>query len=236
MKKIIFTSAVLLLFCLVNFAQAQTLDDVLKKHFKAVGQENIKTKDSYTISAIVEQMGMKIPMVVKMKQPAKFRMEMDLQGQKMIQTYNGNKGWVVAPWMSPEPQELTGDQLEQAIDQADLEGELYNYAQKGKRAELVGKEEVDGEEVYNIKLTTKNDVEKNYYLDAGTYLISKIKSTVDMQGQTVDIEQKMSDYKNEGGIMMAHKIESNSPMGTAIILITDVSFNENLNDSIFEKP
>ena len=46
------------------------------------------------------------------------------------------------------------------------------------------------------------------------YLVSKVKSKVSAQGQTVDVEQIMSDYKTFDGITMAKKIESKSPMGT----------------------
>ncbi len=236
MKKTISALFILLIIAAVNVAQAQNLDQVLEKHFKAVGQDKLLTQKTYTIEANVQQMGMSIPMVMKIKRPGKFRMEIDMQGQKMIQAYNGEKGWVVAPWMSPDPQDLTGAQLQQAMDQADIDGELYNYKNKGHQAELAGKEEVDGNEVYNIKLTTKNDIVKNYYIDADTYLIDKVKSTVNAQGQEVEVEQTMSDYEKTDGVMIAHKIVSESPMGTATINIEKVSFNDDIDDQTFERP
>ncbi len=236
MKRTMMTMFILLLVAAVSMIQAQNLEQVLDKHFKAIGQEKLLEQKSYSIKANVQQMGMEIPMVMKIKRPDKFRMEIDMQGQKMIQAYNGEKGWAIAPWMSPDPQELTGEQLQQAMDQADIDGELYNYKSKGHKAELVGKEDLDGKEVYNIKLTTNKGIVKNYYINADTYLIEKVKSTVNAQGQEVAVEQKMSDYEKTDGVMIARKIISESPMGTATITIEDVSFNDEIDDQIFERP
>jgi len=59
---------------------------------------------------------------------------------------------------------------------------------------------------------------------------------VNTQGQEVEVEQNMSDYKNIDGILMPMKIESKMPMGTANILFESIVFGENFDDSIFAKP
>jgi len=236
MKNLITTFITLFIVSTTAFVQAQSLDEVLNKHYEAIGQEDLLEKETYIIQAKISQMGMELPMLMKMKRPNKFRMEMEMQGQKMIQVYDGAKGWVLAPWMSPEPQALEGPQLQQAMDQADIDGELYGYKDKGHSADLIGKVKVDENEVYRIKLTTKDGIVKNYYLDADSYLVTKVKSKVTAQGQEVEIEQFMGDYDNIEGVMVAKKIETKSPMGTAVITIEDVSFNENIEDAAFEKP
>lgn len=153
MKKSIITFIITLLVASTTGIQAQTLKEVLDKHFKTIGQEKLAAVKTYSVKATVNQMGMDVPM--EMKRPNKFRMEIEMQGQKMIQVFDGAKGWFIAPWISPEPQKLEGEQLQQALNQADIDGELYNYTLKGHKAELIGKEQQDGKEVYNIKLTTK---------------------------------------------------------------------------------
>ncbi|SHF93837.1 Outer membrane lipoprotein-sorting protein [Mariniphaga anaerophila] len=236
MKKTISAFLVILLFVAANHTQAQNLDEVLNKHFKAIGQEKLLEKQTYFVTAKIEQMGMELPMEMKMKRPNKFRMEMEMQGQKMIQVYNGEKGWMVAPWISPEPQDLSGPQLDQAMEQANIDGELYNYKEKGTTASLLGKVNVDGSPMYNIKLTDKDGNVKNYFIDADNYFIRKVKAKINAQGQEVEVEQNMSDYKEFDGIFMPTKIESKSPMGTANIIFGDIVFGEKFDDSIFEKP
>lgn len=236
MKKSVFTIVATLILATFTGVQAQSLDDVLKNHFNAIGQEKLLKQETYMVKATVSQMGMEIPMEMKMKRPNKFKMEMDMQGQKMVQAYDGEKGWMIAPWMSPEPQDLSGPQLDQAMDQANIDGELYNYKEKGSSATLIGKVNVDGSPVFNIKLTDKDGNAKNYFIDAESYLVKKVKAKVSAQGQEVEVEQNMSDYKNFDGIMMPTKIESKSPMGTATILFSQIKFGENYDDSIFAKP
>ena len=226
----------MLLVALATMVQAQALKDILDKHFKIIGQEKLTAVKTYTVKATVNQMGMEVPMEMKMKRPNKFRMEMDMQGQKMIQVYDGEKGWFIAPWISPEPQVMEGPQLQQALDQADIDGELYNYAQKGHKAELIGKEQQDGIEVYNIKLTTKNGDVKNYYIDAEDFIIVKAKAKVNAMGQEVEVVQRMSDYKNIEGVLMATTIESETPMGTGRVVMNEIKFNQDIDDALFKQP
>ncbi len=235
MKKSVITLFAIII-AMVNVAKAQSLSEVLDKHFKAVGQEKMMAVNSFYVKAKVSQMGMEMPMEMKIKKPDMFIVSIEMQGQKMIQAFDGQKGWMVAPWVSPDPQELAGDQLAQAKQQANMEGELYNYEKKGSTAELMGKVNVEGKEAYRIKLTTSDGNSKDYFIDAQTYYISKVKAKVSAQGQTVDVEQIMSDNKTIDGITMPMKIESKSPMGTALILMEEVKFNEKFDDAIFKQP
>ena len=236
MRKSIITTLAIVLIASMNFVNAQSVDDVLKKHFKAVGQDELVSAKSYYMKAKLSQMGQELPMEMKMKQPNKFRVEMEMMGQKMIQAFDGEKGWMIAPWISPDPQPLEGDQLKQATQQVDFEGELYNYKQKGSTAEFVGKVNADGKEAYKIKLTTKGGDVKNYFIDAGTNLILKVKAKISAGGQEIDVVQKFSDYKNFDGITMASKMESATPMGNVSVIVVEFKINENFDDAIFKQP
>ena len=236
MKKSFVTVLAIALFAFVNLAQAQTVDDVLKKHFKAVGQEKIVAIKTYEVKAKLSQMGQEMPMDMIIKKPHKFIVKMNMQGQEMIQAYDGEKGWMIAPWISAEPQELSGDQLKQAMEQTNLEGELYNYKEKGSTAELVGKVNLDGKEAYKIKLVTSDDNEKEYFIDGKSYFVSKMKAKVSAQGQSIEVEQVMSEYKDYGGMFFATKIETKSPMGSAFILMDEINLNKEFDDSIFKQP
>lgn len=236
MKKLFFTALATVVFAFANVANAQSLNEVLDMHFKASGQDKLMAAQSFYIKAKVSQMGMEMPMEMKIKKPEKFIVSIDLQGQKIITAFDGEKGWMINPMMGTEPQELAGDQLAQARQQVDMEGELFNYEAKGHSAELAGKVNVDGKEMYRIKLTTKDGNTKDYFIDVATNLVSKVKSKVSAQGQTVDVEQVMSDYKTIDGITMAMKIESKTPMGNAVILMEEVKMNETFDDSVFKQP
>jgi len=236
MKKSVITIIAIIIVAFVNVSQAQTVSEVLDKHFKAIGQEKLASVQSFYVKAKVSQMGMEMPMEMKIKKPEMFIMTVEMQGQKMIQAFDGQKGWMIAPWVSADPQELAGEQLNQVKNQMDMNGELFEFEKKGSTAELGGKVNVDGKDAFRIKLTTKDGNTKDYFIDANTYLIAKVKTKVSAQGQTVDVEQIMSDYKTIDGITMAMKNESKSPMGSAIILMEEIKFNEKFDDAIFKQP
>lgn len=236
MKKTIYILIVLMTVFSSNVLFAQSLDDVLKNHFEAIGQEKLSKVNSYLATVKINQMGMELPMKMILVRPNKFHMEVEMQGQKMIQAYDGESGWMIAPWVSPEPQDLAGQELKQAMEQADIDGELYNYAEKGSTVELLGKEDMDGSEVFNIKLTTKDGDVKNYYIDVETYIILKQKGKISAQGQMIDVETVMGDYQDIEGVIMPMSIASKTPMGTMNITIEEVKFNVEVDESIFERP
>ncbi|MFV0591891.1 MAG: LolA family protein [Draconibacterium sp.] len=216
--------------------QAQSLDDVLKKHYAATGQEKLADVKTFYIKAKMSMMGMDMPMTIQMKKPNKFRIEMEVMGQKIIQAYDGETGWMQNPMVGPGITDLKGAELKQAMSQADLEGELFNYEKKGHKAELLGKVNADGKEAYKIKLTNADGTVKDYFIDANSYLISKIKATIESMGQSVDVETKVTDYKDIDGIKIGSKMEVSTPMGAQSMVMEEIKLDENMDDSIFAKP
>jgi len=230
-----FILTALMLFAFIG-SQAQSLDEVLKKHYAATGQEKIAAVKTFYVKAKMSMMGMDMPMIIQMKKPDKFRIEMEVMGQKIIQAYDGETGWMQNPMAGAGITDLKGPELKQAMSQADLEGELYNYEKKGHTAEFLGKVNADGKEAYKIKLTNADGTVKDYFIDADSYLISKIKATVESMGQSVDVETKVTDYKDINGIKIGSKMEVSTPMGAQSMIMEEIKLDENIDDSIFARP
>lgn len=216
--------------------KAQTLEKVLEKHYAATGVEKLADVKTYSVKAKMSMMGMEMPMTIQVKNPDKFRMNMEAMGQKTVSAFDGDKGWMINPMMGEGVKDLEGDQLKQAMSQTDLEGELYNYAKKGSSAELIGKVNADGKPAFRIKLTDKEGTVKDYFIDAETYLVTKMKAKVEAMGQSMEVETKMVEYQEVDGIMMAKKIEVVTPMGTQTIFMEDIKLNEPIDDSVFTRP
>ena len=226
----------LILMLLPLFAGAQDLDGVLKKHFKAIGQEKLAEQQTILVTGKVMQMGMELPMVMKIKRPNKYRMEAEVQGSKMITAFDGDNGWMIAPWISPDPQDLAGEQLEQAKEQADINGDLWNYAEKGHTAELMGTEDMEGTEVYKIKLNKKNGDTQYYYIDTENYILLKMTTKTTRQGTELEVDNVFSNYKDFDGIIMPMNIESRAMGQVSQIVFEDVQFGVEIPDSLFAKP
>lgn len=123
------------------------------------------------------------------------RSESSVMGNSMIQVVNGTTGWMLRPTMmqgTGEPEDMPADQLKQQMGQLDPFGPLVNYKEKGNKVDLVGKEKVDGKDAYHLKVTTKEGQTVDEYIDASTYLVSKVKMV--MNGQ--EGEMGFSDYKD----------------------------------------
>lgn len=57
----------------------------------------------------------------------------------------------------------------------DIAGPLVDYIAKGNKAELQGKETIDGKEAYKVKLTLATGKDVTYYFDTKTNLLVQTK-------------------------------------------------------------
>ena len=236
MKKLLSLTFTILIAALFTVVQGQDLSEILDQHFSVVGQEKLAEVKTVTVYGKIMQMGMEIPFVQRIKKPNKFRVEATMQGQKMIQAFNGDDGWYIAPWIDPDPQDLTGPQLKQAKEQTNLEGELYNWEEKGHQAEYMGTEDVEGTETHKIKLTKKEGDEIFYYIDSESYVIIKETRKITAQGNEIEIESFPGNYEVFDGIVFPMSVKANTMGQETEVLFDSVKFDLELDDSIFTRP
>jgi len=240
MKTISFS--VLLLLCLPLAATAQTADEIVKKALDARGgAEKIKAVRSERVSGRVSfPQGMEGTFMVELKRPQKMRVEISIEGQKIIRVYDGeSSGWMVNPFAEiKEAQPLSSEDLKNISDESDFDGPLVDYNTKGNRIELIGKESLDDKPVYRVKLTNKNGDVRFYIFDAATFLILKwegIRKTGDL---AVPWESFFSEYREVQGLKYAFRIEQGSP-GTDIkqtLTAEKIEIDAPIDDSRFAKP
>ncbi len=227
-----------LLGLLVNVSVAQDLDEVLASHFEAVNQEVLTEVETIHMKGKSGRMGQEFNFEIWQMRPNKFRMEAEVQGQKMVQVFDGEKAYFVAPWTgSLEPQELGETQTDQLKEQADMDGELWNWKEKGSTLTLEGMEDFEGAEVYILKLIKKNKDVKTIYLDADSFLPIKTSAKIQMQGSEVEAEAYMSNYKEVHNMVMPFYIENR--MGGEVansVTIVSIEIDEKLDKALFEKP
>jgi hypothetical protein len=181
---------------------------------------------------------METPFTTITKRPDKFRLEVDIQGQKMIQAFDGEKGWLIAPWAgTTDPQEIPAEQVKFMKWQAEIDGFLYNYKEKGLTTELIGKEDLEGTEVFKIKQTNPEGDVFTYYIDAENYVILKSEITTKMMGNEIKQEGSTSNFKEVEGMVFPFSIE-NKTQGQVVnqVVVDTILFNQEVNDSIFIMP
>jgi hypothetical protein len=237
MKKIAILFSALMLVS-STFLSAQSLDDVLKEHFKAIGQEKLLKVNSIKTTGKLVQSGMEIPFIQMSKRPDCVRVEGTFQGLSFIQTYNGKEGWNLNPFAgATEPQPFTEDELKSIKYSADIDGMLWNWKDKGYTVTLDGKEDMEGTSCFKVKLATKDGDAFTYYLDADSYMMIRTNTKVKVQGNDTESDTYYSNYTQVEGLAMPGKIDTKMNGQVVMTIVTDkVEINLDLDKSLFEKP
>jgi len=237
-KLIFFT---LLLF-LPRSAAAQTADEIIKKVLDARGGvQKIKAVQSERVSGHVSfAQGMDGTFVVELKRPLKMRVEITVQGQKIIRVYDGkSSGWMVNPFVENKGVEpLPSEDLKNISDESDFDGPLVDYKSKGNQIELAGKEMLDEQPVYRLKLTNKYGDFRSYFFDASSYLLLKWEGIRKSGDQEVPWESFFSDFHEVHGLKYPFRIDQGSP-GTEIkqtLTAEKIEIDPQIDDSRFSKP
>ncbi len=226
----------------VSFAQDLSVDDIVNKHVAAMGgAEKVKAiKTSKATGKVILGGGqMEAEMVAYSRRPAQNRVEISLQGQKIIQAFDGKTGWMINPMTgSPDPQKMPADESKTAADDADPDGSpLIDYKTKGNQVELVGKEDVEGAMAYKMKITLKSGNSSTLFLDEKTFLPSKSISKRKQMGQEMELEAYPSNYKKVDGVMMPFtseiKVGGRSMMQN---VIEKIETNVPIDDAMFAFP
>ena len=223
-------------------AAAQELDEVLAHYYDAIGGLDAwKAIESTRMTGKMVMMGgFEAPFTIMSKRPGKARLEFTFQGMTGIQAFDGETAWMVMPFMgSTEPEEMPADLSKQLAEQADVDGPLVGWEEDGHQVELLGKEDVEGTETYKLKVTLDGGDISYFFLDAEHYLPIKVSAKRSLQGMEAEVETFFGDYKEVGGLMMAHSIEvktSMGGMGDQTITIDQAEIDVALDDTLFTMP
>jgi len=237
-KSIVLTGIFMLALCALAFSQ-ETVDDIIKKNIEARGGYD-KLKAVNTVKMIGKQMvqGLEIPFSIIQKRPNFIRVEASLQGQTMVQAYDGQNSWWTNPFMGlPDPQKMPEDQAKSIVEQADMDGHLVDHKEKGHTVELIGKENMEGTEVFKVKVVLKNGDVRYDLIDAEHFLEIKTIAKIDRQGTQIEAETSISDYKEVNGLMVGTAMETKVSGQTVSQIVIDViEMNVEVDDSIFKMP
>jgi outer membrane lipoprotein-sorting protein len=215
------------------------MDTIVAKYFKAIGQDNINKIETAVATGTTLQFGQETSFRQIQKRPDKAYMEVLLaDGQIIKQGYNGISGWMLASWMNAaEPVELVGPDLKTIKDMGNIEGDLWNWREKGYKLNLAGKQDMAGKQVYQLSLTKADGDIDEMYIDANSYLLSKMIRKTSINNSEAEVEVFYDDYRNIDGILLPFQIEQrfNSQQGT-LVTIKEIRFNIEVDDKIFDKP
>ncbi len=165
--------------------------------------------------------------------------------------YDGANGWKLRPYLNRlDVEPYTDQELKLASTQADLDGPLVDYVAKGSHVELAGMENVNDRSNYKLKVTTKSGQVQHIWIDAETFLETKVEGQPRrLDGRVHPVEVYYRDYRTVSGLQIPFVLETHvlpvEDAGKAIkgpsyppesILIDKVTVNPKLDASLFTKP
>lgn len=236
----LFLFALVLALTMGASAYSQTVDDLIKKNVDAHGGvEKMKAVKSAQMSGKASfPGGVEAQFSLMKKRPGSVRIEFEMQGMKGIQAYDGQSGWAVNPFQGvKDPQKMNEEDLKDIQEQADFDGPLVDYKNKGNTIELVGKEDVEGTEAQKLKLTLKNGEVRYLYLDPDSGLELKETTIIKREGVERSFDTFFGDYKTVEGLVfpMSIELKMQGQPGPAYT-IEKVELNTDLADTLFEMP
>lgn len=223
-------------------AGAQTVDEVIAKNIQAHGgMEKLKAVKTIRVTGHYAQGSFRAGFMQENKRPGMVREENIIQGLASIDGYDGKTGWRVNPFQGRrEAQLLSADDVKGLAEDADIDGQLVDYKQKGHKAELVGHEPVEGTDCYKVKLTLNNGDIRTYYIDTDSNLEIKMESQRIVRGSLEENETYFGDYEKVDGVYYPfafQQAEKGRPESDRVqYTVEKIEVNTPLGDDRFTMP
>ncbi|MBZ5858383.1 hypothetical protein [Flavihumibacter profundi] len=153
--------------------QAQTVDEIVAKYEAAMGGRDklASIKSVHMEGVSVMQNGNEVTSDITKVNKELLRTEINFGMGSMTMVVTDKGGWAASPRSQGKFEPIPEERLKTMQAELDLSGPLSNYAAKGHKAELLGKDTVNGKEAYKIKLTLNTGSDIIYFIDASSYYI-----------------------------------------------------------------
>ncbi len=205
MKNLVLFGLFVFLLVAVQFAGGQSVDEIIEKYIRTKGGDaNAAVIQSMYMEGLIILMGftagIKISKIKDDLNPAGFNIQWLLTGGEGVDTTSGN--------LLNDPDWLNNLMAEmQAVP--DIGVHLYNYSSKGSAAVLIGKETIEDNSCYHIKLTTREQTEIHYWINSASFLLQQ--SCVIDKGRERntggDNYFSYDNYQSLEGIMIAQSLQ-----------------------------
>ncbi len=232
MKNLIIFAVVVLLFVFAQFAQGQTVDEIINKHIDALGgKENLNKIQNVVMEGTMNYQGNDVAMTFTQVNNKLSRQDIRAGGMHGFDMMTDKDGWTYMPFFGMSaPEAKPAEDLKLNKADLDIAGPLVDYVTKGHKTELNGKETINGNNCYKIKLTLAGGKTMYVFLNTDTYLIARTVDKRNVNGQQTDVQADYDDYKEVEGVKWAHSVTSE--YGTTYM--TSVKVNQTIPASDYK--
>lgn len=231
-------------------ASAQTVDEIVAKHIQARGGlEKLKAIQTIKMTRTVATPFTNVQVIVYKKRPNLLRFEQTPKGQTTAipRGINAEAAWDVAAGgkvvTRPEKVAIEGREID-----ADFDGLLVDWKEKGHTVTLEGTEPYAGSTAYKLKVVTKSGSERNVFIDTKTFMEIGMTGTsllpqVDPKTKEFRTQQSSfvySDFREVNGVKFPYSIDEDrigGPITQSFATYTEkIEVNVPMEDSLFATP
>lgn len=225
--------ALSLLVSVTITSYAQKAEDIIQKHLAAIGGEDTwKKLNTLRMEGGMKANGVDVSVVINSVNMKGTRQDITVMGMSGYTITTDKEGWMYMPFGGQTaPEAMTPDQVKQGKYKLDLQGDFVDYKSKGTKVEFVGKDEVEGTEVFKLKVTHKDSTEKTVFMDASNYYLIREVDKFVADGKEMEVAIDFSNFqKQPNGIVFA--MTMGVPQGE--VNFTKVEVNVKVDDAIFK--
>jgi outer membrane lipoprotein-sorting protein len=173
-----------------------------------VGQENLLDVETIVTKGTLRQGGLDVELTTFIKRPDKFRLEGRYERYTFVEVFDGEIGWTFNQMRGDEEPSLLADQeLKLLKSQADIDGLLFNYRNKGFDIELL-EPKIIGNILTNVIVLSKPDgIKITYNLDSETSVILKTTTIATIGGTERIYESIFRNYRYINQILFPFNVD-----------------------------
>jgi outer membrane lipoprotein-sorting protein len=212
-------------------------DEIVAKYEKAVGGRAAFEKLSSRVSKgsfALGEMGNPGTTEIYQKAPNKMVTITNVPDFGVVSSgVDGTVAWLDTPQFGT--QELTGDAAAASKRNADFY-EQIRLKEAYPKMVVKGKESFGGHDVYVVEATPAEGAPELLSFDTDSGLLVRSQTHINGPQGTIDIDTRLSDYRDVDGIKLPFKIEQERSDFSFTVNLTEVKHNVPIDNAKFEKP
>ena len=240
MKNIVVFVVFILCLVFVQFANGQSVDDIIDQYINARGgKDKLASIQSVHFEGTRQMMGNEVDVKITKVDGKLSRVDFSMGGNDGYTIVTPDKGWTYIPMMSDKVNEMPEARLKAQQDQMNIAGPLVNYAAKGYKAELEGKNTINGQEAWKIQITSSTGKTITFLIETKSKLLIQTKQMSEGGGRNnsgpVEIVTDYSDYKDVDGVMFPQTINvEGSGMGAGPMTFDKIEVNQPVDEKLYK--
>jgi len=214
----------------MSVINAQSLEEIVKRYTVANKLDKVSSLKTIKLTGKMSMMGMEMPMTLWMKNPDKIKTVTTVNGQDMVQAFDGVKGYTINPMTgSSSPVEMTADEVKQTMRSNMFQNYMANYLKNGQLA-LAGDGNVNDKPAFKLKATVEGGTVIDIFIDKASYLMVKISTTT----SAMTFDSFPTDYTETNGFLIPMKTTTQAQGMEFVMNFTKVEVDTPMEDSLFK--